>query len=42
MLADLPATGGTFYPVGMAHSIVGGPGYEPTPWAVQRAAPSED
>ena len=39
MLADLPATGVTFYPVGIADSIVGGSAYEPTPWrAVQRAA----
>jgi hypothetical protein len=29
----------TFYPVGIAHSIVGGSAWEPTPWrAVQRAA----
>jgi len=29
----------TFYPVGIAHSIVVGSAYEPTPWlAVQRAA----
>jgi len=29
----------TFYPVGIAHSIVAGSAYEPTPWrAVQRAA----
>jgi hypothetical protein len=29
----------TFYPVGIAHSIVGGSAREPTPWrAVQRAA----
>jgi hypothetical protein len=28
-----------FFPVGIAHSIVGGSGWEPTPWrAVQRAA----
>ena len=28
----------TFYPVGIAHSIVAGSAYEPTPWrAVQRA-----
>lgn len=28
-----------FYPVGIAHSIVGGTAWEPTPWrAVQRAA----
>jgi hypothetical protein len=28
-----------FYPVGIAHSIVAGSAYEPTPWrAVQRAA----
>jgi len=39
MLADLPATGGTFYPVGITHSIGGGSAWEPTPWrAVQRAA----
>jgi hypothetical protein len=29
----------TFYPLGIAHSIVGGSAYESTPWrAVQRAA----
>ena len=29
----------TFYPTGIAHSIVHGTAYEPTPWrAVQRAA----
>jgi hypothetical protein len=29
----------TFFPVGIAHSIVGGSAWEPTPWrAVQRAA----
>jgi hypothetical protein len=29
----------TFFPVGIAHFIVGGSGWEPTPWrAVQRAA----
>jgi hypothetical protein len=29
----------TFYPVGIAHSIVGGSAWETTPWrAVQRAA----
>jgi hypothetical protein len=29
----------TFYPTGLAHSIVHGTAYEPTPWrAVQRAA----
>ena len=29
----------TFYPVGIAHSIVAGSAYEPTPWrATQRAA----
>ena len=29
----------TFYPVGIAHSIVAGSAWEPTPWrAVQRAA----
>ncbi len=28
-----------YYPVGIAHSIVGGSAWEPTPWrAVQRAA----
>jgi hypothetical protein len=28
-----------FFPVGIAHSIVGGSAWEPTPWrAVQRAA----
>jgi hypothetical protein len=28
-----------FFPVGIAHSIVGGTAWEPTPWcAVQRAA----
>jgi hypothetical protein len=28
-----------FYPVGIAHSVVAGSAYEPTPWAaVQRAA----
>ena len=31
----------TFYPVGIAHSIVAGSAYEPTPWrAAQRAARS--
>jgi CheY-like chemotaxis protein len=31
-----------FFPVGIAHSVVGGPAWEPTPWrAVQRAAWSE-
>jgi hypothetical protein len=29
----------TFFPVGIAHSVVGGSAWEPTPWrAVQRAA----
>jgi hypothetical protein len=29
----------TFYPVGIAHSVVVGSAYEPTPWrAVQQAA----
>jgi hypothetical protein len=29
----------TFFPVGIAHSVVGGTAWEPTPWrAVQRAA----
>jgi hypothetical protein len=28
-----------FFPVGIAHAVVGGSGWEPTPWrAVQRAA----
>jgi hypothetical protein len=28
----------SFFPVGIAHSIVGGTAWEPTPWRVQRAA----
>jgi len=34
MLADQPATGARFYPVGIADSIVGGSAYEPTPWSL--------
>jgi hypothetical protein len=34
-----PAARQNIFPVGLAHSIVGGSAWEPTPWrAVQRAA----